>query len=505
MTRGGRALLGAALGAALTLFLHPASRPYLTTVFISPTSHSTPVQRGIPDDPVQLSDWMSAIGERFLNRQKLTRVELDNAILAATKGAKLNADNPFWHQMLACFYHQIGDEEEAKHQWITASACARWNDFQTEELLREHQRLTQDFKAAQSWQLAYVYFQRTESAVKMISSYGHSIYASIPLASDEGLPLRAANVINGMRLREGSQSIRIGYFGTDMSEMACHPSGLSETLSRHKLFLAHIRMQDRLRQLGHQQLADQVYDCYRQADAWYVYENPVEAESNVAELSFLSLFLSGFPSMLTVVGITGIVLWLTGIALRKLEHIPLLPALVAGLLLAIGAYSITLLPLAAITTFLCCAFLTLGPKRERSVKIDDLGPMFSFTAGTLGLVFMLLFGAFVVGTSAPAVSILPFLSVPHEYFGGSGVLLGLSIIVLAILLLLAPMFAIALRVSTGFVLSKALRKFGAFLAYASLGLIVVGTPLCIYFDRDNSETLRRIVTNEPVYYLNLNR
>ncbi|MFI5386893.1 MAG: hypothetical protein ACHQ50_12330, partial [Fimbriimonadales bacterium] len=149
--------------------------------------------------------------------------------------------------------------------------------------------------------------------------------------------------------------------------------------------------------------------------------------------------------------------------------------------------------------------LTLGPKRERRAKVEDLGPMFSFTVAALGLAFLLLLGAFVVGASAPAVSLLPSLGAPSEYFGGSGVLLGLAIIVLAILILLAPLFAMALRVGTSFVLSTGLRKFGAFLGYLSLGLIVVGTPACIYFDRENSEGLARLVQNEPVYYLSLPR
>jgi hypothetical protein len=93
--------------------------------------------------------------------------------------------------------------------------------------------------------------------------------------------------------------------------------------------------------------------------------------------------------------------------------------------------------------------------------------------------------------------------VPHEYFGGSGVLLGLSIIVLGLLLLMAPMFAIALRVGTAFVLFTSLRKLGAFLAYTALGIIVVGTPICMYFDRANSNTLEQTVSNEPLHYFYL--
>src|SRR4051812_19612991 len=98
MTRVGRALLGAAIGAALTLFVHPASRPYLFSVFLSPSRRAFSAEKGIPNDPGLLSDWMLAAAERFVNHNKLTAVELQNAIAAGTVGAKLEPDNAFWRQ-----------------------------------------------------------------------------------------------------------------------------------------------------------------------------------------------------------------------------------------------------------------------------------------------------------------------------------------------------------------------------------------------------------------------
>jgi hypothetical protein len=264
-------------------------------------------------------------------------------------------------------------------------------------------------------------------------------------------------------------------------------------------------MHRRLLDLKQPLLADQVNRIYRELDGWDALENSEDAATLAAEASCLSLLYVSLPNMLLVVAFIGLCIWLLGHSMRNLDRIMPVQAIFAGTVLGLGAYVITFLPLAAITTFLCCLFLTLGPKRERRVKVDDLGPMFSFTAGALALVFLLLLGAFVIGAGAPAVSVLSSLSAPPEYFGGSGVLLGLSVILLAILLLLAPLFAVALRVGTSFVLTSALKKFGAFLGFVSLAGIVIGTPICIYFDRDNSETLQSLVTNEPVYYLTLPR
>ncbi|HVT14204.1 MAG TPA: hypothetical protein VHE55_18220 [Fimbriimonadaceae bacterium] len=505
MTRFGRALFGAALGAVLTLSLHPASRPYLFSVFIWPAPASPPPQQDIPNDLVELSDWMSAVGDQYVTRKRLTPVELNNAIAAANHGVKLDPDNAFWHQMLAYFYHQLGNEAEAKKQWFAASACATWNDYQSTELLRDRERLAKDFGAHQSWQLAYAYFQRSENAVLLISAYSRAILAEAPLTTKEGLLLRSANVINGAKLRWGSRSIHVGNFGAEITEVACHPPQVKESLNHHRLFLARMDMHNRLRDIGQADLAEQVNRVYREADAWDALLSADEASDETTERSYLSLLYVGLPTMLLVVGLVGALLGALGLLLGRLGKITLTPSLVAGLALGVGVYAVTFLPLAGIATALCCACLTLGPKRERRLKVNDLGPMFGFTICTLGTVFMLLLGAFVIGFSAPAESVLPALNVPREYFGGSGVLLGLAIIVLALLLLLAPLFATALRLGTSLVLGAAFKKFGAFLAYTSLAAIVLATPACIYLDRQNSDTLQRIVSNEPVYYFSQQR
>lgn len=503
MTRTGRALLGAALGAALTLLVHPASRPFLLSAFLTPTHKVAARQRGIPKNLAELSDWMLAIGERYEHRNPTQLTELQNALVAAKEGERLDPQNAFWPQMIAALQFQLGQPDEAKRSWIRASVQNRWYDYQTAALLKEQQRLADDFGAEQSWQYAYVYHQRSGSAISMIDSYSRSILRSAKVDDKDGLLLRTASVLNGHLLRQGCQSIPLGTVGAIIAENACHPPDLDMAPSpnRHKLHLARVSMQDRLRRMGREDLADQVAHVYREADGWDAFVDPVQANEEINELSFLGIFLVLLPGLVIPIAAVAIPLWLLGQALRKVERIHIVPAAIAGMLIGIGVYAITFLPLAALATFLCSLFLSVTPKRERA-SADDLGPMFSFTAGTLAFVFLLLAGSFVIGISAPAVSVFPYLQVPQEYFGGSGVLLALSMIVLAMILLVAPLFAVALRVATPTVLGLALRKFSSFLAYLSLMLVVIGTPLCMYFDRQNSESLKRLVVNEPVYYLN---
>jgi len=506
MTRAGRGFLGAALGAALTLALHPASRPYVLSCLVAPQMPSASSPDPVPNNVGDLSDWMTAIGDRFETRGKPPVVEIRNAIQAATLGKKLDPRNAYWYQMLAALDHSDGEEKLAKSEWADAASLDTWNDYQSSQLMKERNRIAGAFGAAQSWQLADVYYQRTENAVALISEYARSLVRHSPIDTSDGLVARADTVLNGALLRQGSRSIRIGMEGAKMSEMACHPQNMATQGQPHRLFLQRINMQNRLRELGHADLADEVHKCYNETDAWDAFEDEDDASSFASEASFLSLLYSSLPSLLFVVGVSGFFVWLLGYSLRKVERIGTAAALIGGVALAVGAYGTTRLPLAAVVTFLCSLFLVFGPRQERRGRIDDLGPMFSFTMGAMGLVFMLLFGAFVVGSGAPAISVLPAQGdVPSEYFGGSGVLLGLAIMVLAILLLVAPLFATALRVGTAFVLSLALRKFGAFLGYLSLGAFVIGTPICIYLDGGNSISLGRLVSNEPVFYLTLQR
>src|ERR1044072_3434979 len=178
MTRAGRALLGAALGAALTLLVHPASQPYLLSAFLTPTHRVEARQTGIPSNLAELSDWMLAIGDRYARRNPPQPTELQNALIAAKQGEKLDQGNAFWPQMIAALEHELGHPEEAKKAWLRASYQTRWNDYQTSALLADQQRLTHDFGAEQSWQYAYVFNQRSPAAVDLIDGYSRSIFKS---------------------------------------------------------------------------------------------------------------------------------------------------------------------------------------------------------------------------------------------------------------------------------------------------------------------------------------
>ncbi len=501
MTGTGRAVLGAALGAAITLVLHPTSRPFLTSIFISPRLTGAVATEGIPSTPPELAEWMLAAGNQAAEHRKLTPREFGNVIVAAKTGAANEPNNAFWRQMLAALYHIKGDDGQARQEWMRASNCDQWNDHQSTVLFEERDTLARQWGAYQAWQLAYTYYLRSDRAVTLISSYARTLDATTTLGTLNGLLVRAANVRNGNLIRLGSRSLRIGDIGGQISEAACHPNGLPSTSSRHKLLLARLALANKLRQAGQTDLGDEVNRIYREMDAWYAFTDIEAAGDKAYTLGLRSLATAALPSLFAALALVGLVVWIGGRAVQPIEHVRLAPAVAAGTVLGLGAFSVTLLPLAALTTLLCCVFLVYTPKHERRRRPTDLGPLFSFMIGMLGISFALLLGAFLLGVSSPAVSVLPSLDVPTEYYGGSGVLLGLAVIVLALVLLVAPLYALATRYSTAHVLGLALRGFGIFLAVVGLAGVVIGTPLCIYEDHNISKTLNAVVANEPVYYL----
>lgn len=499
MTRAGRVLLGSLLGAAFTLVIHPLSRPYLVSVVVAPSidTAAAKTDRATKDLPT-LAGWAISATEGA-GPAKLGPTNLERAIATAREGASLDPGNAFWPQLLAALYHARRDDANALRQWLQASSLTSWNDYQTQSLTRDALTLEQEFGGAQAWQYAYLYFQRSASAARVIAGYGRYLLQQAPIDTPEGLRIRVANIRNGDSLRAGARSIRVGDYGARLAEMSCHPPGLS-TNNHHRLFLLRMSFYDDLRRTGHPTAAEQINRIYREVDAWSALTNEDDAFARMQDLTFESLVTANLPSAFAVMGAIGLIIWLLGRTFYRVEEIPLAFAAGLGLLLGFGAFLVTRLFLAGAATLLCCLFLAMRTKHQRRARTEDLGPMFSFTMGTLGVVFIGLLGAFLVGQSASAVSLLPYFAVPPDYFGGSGVLLGLSLIVVALVLLVAPWFAIALRYATPFVVGAAIRKFGAFLGYFGLIVVVFGTPLCIYEDRALAQTLGHLVSNEPVVY-----
>src|SRR5438874_1396133 len=95
MTASARAFLGATLGALLTLFIHPVSRPFLTNLFVRATPSELAAQlyqrsKRLPE-PTDLSTsalWLHTAADRILAGKPLRLSECDSVISIAARCAK---------------------------------------------------------------------------------------------------------------------------------------------------------------------------------------------------------------------------------------------------------------------------------------------------------------------------------------------------------------------------------------------------------------------------------
>ena len=132
----------------------------------------------------------------------------------------------------------------------------------------------------------------------------------------------------------------------------------------------------------------------------------------------------------------------------------------------------------------------------------------------------MLIGGFWLGISAPCQEILPNLRVPVDtaldkeinfldeaikfmqaILGGNTLLLSLAALVLSLLLLAAPGWAIVERVPTPFATVVTLREFSRRLFWGAMIAAVIATPLAVYLDNQVQESMTVLLTNEPARYL----
>jgi glucan phosphoethanolaminetransferase (alkaline phosphatase superfamily) len=126
--------------------------------------------------------------------------------------------------------------------------------------------------------------------------------------------------------------------------------------------------------------------------------------------------------------------------------------------------------------------------------------LFALVTRILALLFLAALSGYFVYRSTAAHEILDSLALTDDWWPAQSALLGLSLLVLATLLLAAPMWAFAQRIRTSSVLVHGLRSFGVTVAVCGLLIGVVACPVAIYADRKLDDTLYQLVTNEPLHY-----
>lgn len=518
MTRAARAYYGAGIGALISLLVHPVSRPYMTAALrsLGPSEALTSTQ-WVPSHldrlprPASRKDtetfalWIVAGTDALRARRALSEVQSKRIFEAATFGASAEPNNAFWLQIQAVFAARAGAKDDVLDLWHRASLAGTWNDLQSKRLLRMRQELASEAGAAMAWQLRAVYEFRSRSPARIIASYARSLVNDRGVRTHDDLMARHDTAINAKLMRDGSRSIVAGQIASDLLEASSYPEGMALLSSHRRRLLARQDLINGLRRDGEEQAAKEVEDAFSSNDGWNAFMSASDAGDHLYTLGFVSLLAAVLPGTCLVISIFGGLVWGLGVLVmrsRRLQRAfepPIAPTL--GIAVAIFVYYLTALPLASITAVLCFAFLVFTPENVRTRPPSDLGPVFGFVMFVIGLAVFLNLSAFLIGLSTPGVYLLPTLGVPREYCYGATLFLGLTGIMLGLLLLTAPSWAMTQRIGTPTVVGIAMKTFGSGLSTVCLGLAVILGPLAVYADRQSSDVLQKLIENEPNYYL----
>lgn len=513
MNRLRRIGIGALLGAVLTLAIHPISRRYVLTPFLE-IGHSEAMSKTIwlprnlnvlpvPRDTLIASVWMQTGAEMLVAGREIPPGDLERLIEVAEASAKGDPDNGFWPQIDAVFLWKAGKKDRAMQQWFRASHATQWNDYQSHRL----QRVKQDLQAVDggpmSWHAAAAYFQRSTATPRSIEWMLRAFF-KLKLSEPDAVQLRLATLRNGRLIREGARSVVVGDYGASMIELAAMPFSVQPKGTPKEQLLARYAFVASIRPFG-ERIVEEVDDAFRTNDAWFALAVPTQAQESARNHSAAAILLACTPGILLGIALIGLAL--RGIVFlfeempksQALLQPPIAPIL--GIFAGIALYMQTGLALAAIAVAMCFGFLAYEPARVRKHRPERLGTGFSVAVLILSVLFAILIGGFWLGISAPSQEILPHLKFPIEAFGGNTLLLSLAALVLSLLLLAAPGWAIVERVPTPFATVVTLREFSRKLFWGAIIASVIATPMAVYLDNQVQESMTVLLTNEPARYL----
>jgi len=451
--------------------------------------------------------WMQAAAHRIVNRNGLSEKERASILAIAQAAAKRQKNNAFWPEMEAVIYADGGMMQQAIDAWIRASECPTWDDFQTQRLMLARSSLVATTGIKESWQLAYLYFARSEDVAYCIRSLAGLILSRADYDTPKGLALRYATLLNGEQLQHHAHSTKSSISATDIVNLSTYPAESISAQFRFKpkmVWAGEIKVVNNLTTILHQpdwtQRARKIYKQLEGEGALSIHETN---EEQAERLALGSVLCSSIASAFLVVSALGAIIWSMGglVAWRLAGAKNIKPTVAAGTAIALGGIVQVLTGYfpASIAAALCAAFLTVAPDHSRHSRPKELGPLFGFMAIVLGLTCSAMFAAYLIGSTPAANAVLPSLGVPSDYVD-KPLMAGLAAVSFGLVLLIAPIWAVAHRVGTPHVLSLILVRFGSFVCIMGFSLSIVLGPLAVYADRRLETTLTQLVENEPIHY-----
>jgi len=359
----------------------------------------------------------------------------------------------------------------------------------------------------ESWQLAYLYYSRSDDIYFCIRSTAEQILSHADYGNARGLYVRFTTLLNADTLYKKAHSTKSCIAALDIIDLTTYPSNSVLVLYRFapkKVWAGEMTVLSNLtRVLGQPILKDQAEKIYTNAEGWRALTIHDSNDETAEFLALGSVLCASAAGAFLIVSAMGALVWALGkfVSWRLAGAKRIGPAVAAVVAIVLGGLVAALtnyLP-AAVAAALCAAFLTVAPERSRHSKPNDLGPLFGFMAVTLGLICSGMFATYLIASTPAANAVLPFLEVPSDFID-KPLLAGLSAVAFGLVMLVAPIWAVVHRLGTPHVLSLALMRFGSFVCAMGLFLSIVLGPLAVYSDRQLETTFSALVSNETMHY-----
>jgi len=457
-----------------------------------------------PNDVITASLWLHVAAEKIEARQEVTKPELEALIRLSRTWQAKDPTNAFWRFATAVLLNELGKTQEAQDEWVAAARCTSYDDKQSDHLTLLREGIAQRFLPG-SWQYAYVYRLRSVAFAKIVEMYARNLVLPLSLATTTDLRIRYATLVNGGLMLDGSRNLIIMHAGSAVLEMASHPKELRNEVSIKRLLISHSQFKEALKTVGMKAEADKVESIYNEQDSWSALSRREDTDENTQLLTLESSVFPTLPGTMLLVALYGLAIYAAGMGIRRAsnqdEKIYQIIAVTSGIALTISALILTHSVLALVATGLACGFALIRPQHTRRRPPEGLGPLFVFANLVLGASFVTVSCVFFLCRTMPVAANSEAFSQPVEVFVNANLMAGFSLIVISLLYLISPMWAMAQRIRTSVIMQEAFRTFGVIVATTGLVLAVVATPLCIYYEHETEHTLQMLVKNEPVYYV----
>lgn len=514
MNLAARIVLGAAVGMAAILLVDARTRPTVLNVMVergpSKAIRSSPwlVQNAsaltVSADPMVASMWMQTAAERLEAGEPLDNEEKHSVLEMALALTDREPDNAFWPQMAAALSAAGGDRRAARRLWRTAGARTRWDDYQSARLMATA-ALAQSPPAVVSWPYARAYGLRSGAPARLIQAYGKTVLGESAFGSRENTIDRAATLRNGLLMRDGARSIAIAEVGSSLIEAAGRdPAALRSGVTPRRLLLARHELLDQFRANGFETDEALAMRAFDTNDAWMAFLDRETAERRVWWLALGALLAATVPSALLAASGTGAVFLLIAAGMRRTKGWQVLLnhpwPYVAGVLTGTAVYAATGLVYACLAIALSVSALALEPARARTHPSDRLGPAFGFLAVVFATTIGGFVAAFLAAQSSAAIELSDSLDAARLY-AGTPALLVIAGIVASLIFLAASIFAVVHRLKTAFVLERLIARVGRYLLIGFLAVGLLSVPISVGVEHRLSDSLSKILLNEPNYYL----